>query len=120
MPTGMADPWQAVIFRADANMQRPTPGPGDKRSRKITDACFHTEARVQQRFRKPLSSLFFFKANFRIGVNPVTQGNEIVSRVVKSFVGSSLGVHIFSFFFFRLSTRPSSASSVCVWEKRLP
>ena len=84
----MADPREAVIFRTEADMQRSASGPGDERGRKIADAGFNREARVDQRFRQPVDRLLFFKSNLGVGVNSVTQGNEIVSRLVKSLQAS--------------------------------
>ena len=93
MTTGMADTGQAVVFSTDGNVQRPAAGPRDKSGRHVTNPGFNAKAGVAQRFGNPGGSLFFFKTKLGMGMNTMTQSNEVVLRLREAFLSARLRIH---------------------------
>jgi hypothetical protein len=91
---GVADARQAIVFRANRNVQGSRARPRDKGRRHIAGASFHGEARIRQGFADPLGRTLFLKAQFRMRMNPMTQLDQVPLSGIEPFARSIFRIHV--------------------------
>jgi hypothetical protein len=77
---GMTDSGQRVVLGANGYVQRTAAGPSYESGRKVCDSAFHLEPGIAHHFAHPGACELLFKAQFRMGVDPMTKSKELRSR----------------------------------------
>ena len=91
---GVPDARQAIVFRANRNVQRSRSRSRDKGRRHIADAALDGEARIRHRLANPLGRAFFLKAQFRMRMNPMAQIDQVPFGGIESFARSGFRIHL--------------------------
>src|SRR6185437_6496147 len=108
---------QAVILRANRNVQWPVAGARDERRRHIADAALHVESRIRQFVRKPPAGLLFLEAKLRIRVDSVAQIEYVLPYLAESLLRTRFGIHgllrLRLITFSTLPAKTSHASQTC-------
>lgn len=71
--TGMADTGQAIVFSANANVQRAGSGPGAERRGKVANTLLRSEAGVGQKLTQPIRGLLFLKTQLGMSVDTMAE-----------------------------------------------
>jgi hypothetical protein len=93
MPAGVPDAGQAVILGTDRQVQRPAPGACHKGGGQLADAAGDGKARLGQGFSQPGRGPFFLKAELRMGVNAVTQRDQLGAHGIQACLCGGFGLH---------------------------
>ncbi len=70
---GVADAGKAIVFGANADVQRPGSGAGAERRWEVGNAFLHCETGVGQKLTEPGRGLLFFEAQFGMGMDAVAE-----------------------------------------------
>src|SRR5262249_50630221 len=93
VPTGMTNARQTVVLRTNGQVQRTTASLRDKRGGQVTDTFVNREPGVREHLGEPHRGLLFFKAQFRVGVDTVTQSDDRGADCLKAGTSSGFEVH---------------------------
>src|SRR5262249_55110830 len=93
VPTGMTNARQTVVLRTNGQVQRTTASPRDKRGGQVADTFVNREAGVREHLGEPQRGLLFFKAQFWVGMDTMTQGDDRGTDRLKAGTSSGFEVH---------------------------
>ena len=74
-------------------MQRSAAGACHKSGWQVTNTGFYVKAGVAERFCNPGAGFLFLKTKLGVGVNTMTQSNQVILSLRESFLRAGLRIH---------------------------